>query len=239
MVPFASASSILGSAADVLWPLLAAAVFFFLLPELRKVLQSRDFAIEVFGMKLSAQAASDQLAKQIEDLQSRVLELEATSSVLAERSQVPPAADQGSARDKLEATTEAPVQAQEEWATWRPTRYSGRSRLLWVDDHPENNAYEMKSISSRGWELLVETDTNGAVARFHNDAPFDAVISDLGRNQGGKYDPDAGLNLLREIRYADQYVPILIYTSEDAASSRGKELRACRKISQQDLLLAV
>lgn len=59
---FASASSILSSAASVMWPLLVAAVFFFLLPELRKVLQSRDFAIEVFGMKLSAQAASDQLA---------------------------------------------------------------------------------------------------------------------------------------------------------------------------------
>lgn len=82
----------------------------------------------------------------------------------------------------------------------------------------------MRSISSRGWELLVETDTNDALARFHKGAPFDAVISDLGPQEGGKYDPDAGLSLLREVRSTDRYVPVLIYTSEDAASSRGKEL---------------
>lgn len=54
------------------WVVLAGVVLFFLLPELRKVLQSRDFSIEVAGMTLSAQKASDELARQIEDLQTQV-----------------------------------------------------------------------------------------------------------------------------------------------------------------------
>jgi CheY-like chemotaxis protein len=109
-------------------------------------------------------------------------------------------------------------------AIGRIARYVGRPRLLWVDDHPENNAYEMRSLSLRGWELIVETDTNSAVSRFRREAPFDAVISDLCREEAGNYDADAGLKLLHEVRSEDEYVPVLIYTTEDASANRGKEL---------------
>src|SRR4051794_23851532 len=76
IIPLADVPSILSAVAAVLWPLIAAAVLIFLLPELRKVVRSRSFAVEVFGMKLSVQAASDQLAEQIRDVQQRVVALE-------------------------------------------------------------------------------------------------------------------------------------------------------------------
>jgi hypothetical protein len=57
--------------AELAWPILAAVVLFGLLPPLRKVLQSRGVTIKYGQMESSVQDASDQLRKQVEDLQNQ------------------------------------------------------------------------------------------------------------------------------------------------------------------------
>jgi CheY-like chemotaxis protein len=207
-----SITSVLNSVGDVLWPLIAAAVLIFLLPAVRKVMESREFSIDVLGVKLSAQAASDQLARQIEDLQTRVIELEAA----------PAETRIGRQHQERLGFEEAVVNA--EPATERISSGSQRRRILWVDDKPENNAYEMRALAERGWEVIVSRDTEGGRRRFRDSGPFDAVISDLGRDEHGRFDSDAGLKLLMDIRSVDQAVPFLIYTSAQTSMTRGREL---------------
>ena len=80
-------------------------------------------------------------------------------------------------------------------------------RLLWVDDHPENNAVLTASLRSRGYVIVEVLDTASALEAFVPGA-FDAVVSDMGRDRA-----DAGVDLTERIRKRDAAVPILIFCS--------------------------
>ena len=66
---------LLDAISKLAWPLLAAALLWKLYPVLRKVFESRSFAIKVAGIDVSVQDASEQLAKQIQELQDQFLNL--------------------------------------------------------------------------------------------------------------------------------------------------------------------
>ncbi|MFF3174933.1 response regulator [Streptomyces sp. NPDC057900] len=86
--------------------------------------------------------------------------------------------------------------------------------ILWVDDHPENNTYEAEQLRSLG--VTVKTAKSTAEAEHAINAtfdPFDAVISDMGRDESGSNNANAGLDLIRKIRNQGHGVPIFIYAS--------------------------
>jgi CheY-like chemotaxis protein len=88
--------------------------------------------------------------------------------------------------------------------------FSG-SRILWVDDNIQHNLFEMKYVQRLG--VVVETaTTTEAALRALETGRFDLVISDMHRVENGVEEPQAGLNLLRQIR-PRQRVPLIIYTS--------------------------
>ena len=81
-------------------------------------------------------------------------------------------------------------------------------RILWVDNHPENNQTERKALV--GWGVEVQTRRTTAEAmtelRDKKDRPFDLVLSDWFRD--GK---EEGLQLLGTMRSEKIDVPILFY----------------------------
>ncbi|MGW8727881.1 hypothetical protein ACWGNF_17850 [Streptomyces sp. NPDC055808] len=87
-------------------------------------------------------------------------------------------------------------------------------RILWVDDHPENNTYEAEQLRTLGVTVDIAKSTAEAHrAMLRTPEPFDAIVSDMGRQEGGADNANAGLDLIHEIRSRGDGVPVFIYAS--------------------------
>jgi CheY-like chemotaxis protein len=82
------------------------------------------------------------------------------------------------------------------------------SRVLWVDDRPDNNEYERQALEALGLKIVISTSTDDALAKIGRQH-FDAIISDMGRPP----DPQAGYTLLEKLRASGDKVPFIIYAS--------------------------
>jgi CheY-like chemotaxis protein len=80
-------------------------------------------------------------------------------------------------------------------------------RVLWVDDHPENNVKERDFLEGRRIAVYDVTSSDDAM-KLLSMYKYDAVISDMGRNGN----PLAGLELIREMRAQKNYTPFVLYT---------------------------
>ncbi len=109
-----------------------------------------------------------------------------------------------------------------------PTRRSTESRgVLWVDDVPTNNAFAVAQLRDRGHEVNQVTSTSEALKFLAAESPtIAAVLSDMGREEMGRFNPEAGLDLLAEMRRAGYIQPFLVCTTGQAASHYDAILRA-------------
>jgi len=188
-ITFAEVSDLLTGLA---WPLLAAVVLWRLLPNIRSVIASRAFTVKAGGIEISVQQASEQIARQVDDLRTQVSALKAAPGV--------------EGATVLEAAS--PIA-------------EGVPRLrtvLWVDDFPENNAFEVASLEEKGVAVLQERTTAAATREIAARDDVDALISDMGRTEDGVTHPDAGLELLRALREQGVATPVLIYASAPAVN---------------------
>ena len=178
-------AELLAALADLAWPLLAATVLVCLWPVLRNIAESRSFTIDVGGMKISVQKATDELLRNLEDLQQKVQELRA--------------------------------QARPEQGQVKTSEGLTKPILAWVDDVPENNAYEIARLRRDGVEVLEMESTDDAVhALVDEGRVVNAVVSDMGRREQGVYNRKAGLDLIRALRNENIEVPIYVYTSPES-----------------------
>jgi CheY-like chemotaxis protein len=98
-------------------------------------------------------------------------------------------------------------------------------RLLWVDDHPQNNIYEARFFENH--RIAVHNVTGSAdalrlLAMYH----YDVVVSDMGRGE----DRLAGLKLASQMRGRGDKTPLIIYTVRaDGAEAR----RAQRELAAE------
>ncbi len=80
-------------------------------------------------------------------------------------------------------------------------------RVLWVDDHPQNNIFEKRFFEER--RIAVHNATSSADAlRLLAMNHYDVVISDMGRGE----DRLAGVRLVEEMRTRGNDTPFVIYT---------------------------
>lgn len=100
------------------------------------------------------------------------------------------------------------------------------NRILWVDDRPSNNTYQVAQLQALGVDVEPATSTReGLNALLRAGVSFDAVISDLGRDEPGGFNPDAGLDLIRQVRERGLQTPIFIYGTKRAVA-RSQEIAA-------------
>ncbi|MBY5992435.1 response regulator [Ferrimonas balearica] len=81
------------------------------------------------------------------------------------------------------------------------------ARVLWVDDHPENNAEERHRLQQQSVAVYTTTSSHEAkmlLAMYQ----YDVIISDMGRAG----DPLAGLKLVETLRQQGNDTPYLMYT---------------------------
>jgi len=87
---------------------------------------------------------------------------------------------------------------------------SWRSRILWVDDRPDNNVYERQAFEALGLRFSLALSTDEALKQL-NHSRFAAIISDMGRREG----PQEGYVLLEAIRKQGNKTPFFIYAGSN------------------------
>jgi CheY-like chemotaxis protein len=197
----ASLPEVLTSISHYLWPALATVVLLKLMPVIREVLRTRSYKITVGSVSVDVQTASEGLQKQITDLQNQVAQIREPSAVLNRSTEV--ASDTPVSR----ASSPPPLGA----------------RILWVDDNPDNNVYELQTLESKGMSVTTATNTVEALKALHTEKYF-AVITDMGRLEGGSYNPKAGLELVKTIRNADKEIPLYVFTTQRSVKQHRQEL---------------
>jgi len=181
------------------WLVLALAVVSFLMPLLHRITKDRAFSVKIAGIELSAQDATENLASAIKDLQDKVRRLE-------ERGVSAPGAAAAA-----EETETAP--------------HTGR-RILWVDDYPSNNALMVEKLQDDGFAVDLALSTREGLNLFGR-RRYDLVLSDMGRKEGAKDVPDAGVQLTQELRAIAPDIPLIIYCSSRARDAHAERaLRA-------------
>ncbi len=91
-----------------------------------------------------------------------------------------------------------------------------RKLILWVDDRPDNNIVERRSMAAYNIDFVLAQSTGQALAELRKQQ-FDAIISDMGRPP----DSRAGYTLLEALRGSGDQTPYFIYAgSRDAAHVR-------------------
>jgi len=88
-------------------------------------------------------------------------------------------------------------------------------RILWVDDHPENNFFERKAFEAQGIEFSLASSTNEALKLLKTNN-FAAIISDMDRKEGSQ----EGYVLLKQLRESGHSIPFMIYSSSDSTEHK-------------------
>jgi CheY-like chemotaxis protein len=189
----------------LVWPLILIVVLWRLFPVITAIVKSRAFSLKIAGMEVSVQDAAEQVRAQIEDLQHQVIALRRGA---------------GAAAAEKTATTARSLA--------KPlTPPNGRSpKVLWVDDNMSNNAFQIAQLHDLGVTVVQSSSTEDAMAILGGNPNFDAVISDMGRREGGVYRAQAGLILLAAIRKAGLQVPFMIYSTQKFAALARPEATA-------------
>ncbi|MEU2563668.1 response regulator [Streptomyces longispororuber] len=81
-------------------------------------------------------------------------------------------------------------------------------RILWVDDHPENNGALISLF--RSLDMVVDTarsTSEGLVALRHGS--YDILLSDIDRDG----DPQAGIHMLRELERREIDLPVVVHAA--------------------------
>ena len=178
---------------------------------IRGLIESRKFTIKFGGLELSAQEASDQLREKVNELATRLAEIEARRDVPA----VGPAASPGGAAPEAAGEATGLEEVRTVVAPPPPARH--HFDILWVDDRPTNNALEISGLQRLG-HRVTQVRTSAAALDAVASGRFDMVLSDMGRPEGR----DAGLDLLATLRARGQTLPFGFYTSP-ASVARNKD----------------
>lgn len=80
------------------------------------------------------------------------------------------------------------------------------NNILWVDDRPENNVFERKTLERYGFDFSLALSTQQALDLMKHKS-FSLIISDMGRKEGSR----EGYVLLDEVRKTNKTIPFIIY----------------------------
>jgi CheY-like chemotaxis protein len=189
-----TAARIIEAIGSLLWPLLVAVILIRVLPhvpslvaELRRAMRTRAFTVKIGGAELTVEEATEQLRRQVADLQTHL------AAQLADR------ADAGPADAGVDGAA-------------GPAGDRGRPTVLWVDDHPGDHTLELAKLRDDGVETLLARSTAEAMDVLSLRRGVRAVVTDLGRTEDGEFRATAGLALLRQLKEAEHDQPVLVYT---------------------------
>jgi CheY-like chemotaxis protein len=202
-----TAARIIEAVGSLLWPLLVAVLLIRVVPhipgvvaDLRKAVRTRAFTVKVGGVELSIEDATEQLRRQVTDLQTHL-----AAQLAQQPAPGPPAAPGAPPTPGAAAGSEADGAA--------PAADQGPATILWVDDDPDANTLELAKLRDDGLEVLLARSTAEAMDVLSLRRGVGAIVTDMGRAEDGEFRSHAGLALLRQLHEAEQDQPVLVYTS--------------------------
>jgi CheY-like chemotaxis protein len=95
-------------------------------------------------------------------------------------------------------------------------------RILWVDDNPERNAYEVGALRKL-FEIATARTTQEAESLLRTGA-FDAVISDIVRIEDGQPNYQAAQRVGAIVAAMEPPLPVFFYASEQAVRTQAQAL---------------
>jgi CheY-like chemotaxis protein len=186
------ATGLIKSLADLLGVLVWPTLTFFLLVRYRAPL--RDFLNSLSELSIKG-GGVEATAKR------RVEVAVALGSAVATRPEAP-----AKTAFDLDEETRQVAKLIADHVTPRTVRKAEGTRILWVDDRPENNVFERRSLEALGIQFDLSRSTDDALRRLTT-THYDAVISDMGRPP----DRRAGYTLLDSMRQRGNRIPTIIY----------------------------
>ena len=105
------------------------------------------------------------------------------------------------------------------------------SRILWVDDNPENNASVVLRLRELGVHVATVPSTTDALERYDPDV-FQLIISDMGRYEGenDEYVDQAGFELFEQLKAMHEGVQLVFCTSPRGVKTHREEALAAGAI---------
>lgn len=197
-------------ATALVWPALVFVVLVRAGPALRSALgRLTEFGLKGGGVEISAKVAQEIVA----------------NISAAEARKVDSSDDSGQGASSSPALPTAAVQRALEHAQWPGNLSHLRSAaILWVDDKPEGNFYEMESLRKLGISIDTATSSEGAEVKLKH-RKYDLIITDLRRGN----DSNAGLKFIKtELQHRPES-KILVYTNYSSSQQKSAVLAAGAK----------
>lgn len=97
-------------------------------------------------------------------------------------------------------------------------RIYGR-RILWVDDNPANNSYQVELLTSFGARVEQVRTTEEALSSIKSGRKYDLLISDMNRHKN----PKAGLEMLAKLQEEKSSVPVIFFSTRSSLQQFGDE----------------
>lgn len=224
-------ADLISAIAALLWPLLVIVVLLvFGRQLLSKLRNSDDVTLEIGGQRLNFKQATDQQSDMITDLQREVASLKRRLDDVDSRLGGSDAGRYPGSDDAQWATPEDIRQSPEAEAVEifggadqeaLERRITPPRSILWVDDHPENNAVLADSWRRDGAHVETARSTSEAMHLLEHHA-YGLIISDMGRHESGTDLPDAGMRLLAKVRANDPLTPFVLYGNVGPFSKTAK-----------------
>lgn len=152
-------AKLISAISSLAWPILFGILLYKFYQPLKTLIESargRKFTIKVAGNELTMEEASEQQRQIINDIQSKLAEVEKRLALIQ------------------------PINSSPEI-----TNTLRSKQILWVDDNPKNNSYLVASLQEKGHIIDIALTTDEAITKFTSQQ-YDIVISDMGRPGDGK-----------------------------------------------------
>lgn len=193
-------AKVLEAISTLLWPLILISFLLFIrepASELIRTAKSRKFTIKIGGQELTMEEANEQQRSNISDLRAQIADIK---RAIGQRPHV----------DGREVP--------------KPTNASSKeiSSILWVDDKPKNNSYFIDELQKLGVTVDLADSTSEGLSRLSS-RQYSAIISNFGREEGGKFNPRAGLDLLIAVRERSPKIPFIVFSGSRSAREFGQD----------------
>ncbi|HLY05663.1 MAG TPA: response regulator [Rhizomicrobium sp.] len=193
-------TTLVSAVASLLWPLILIIIIFVFYRPVRDLIESarsRQFTLKFGGQELTMNEVSKQWQLLIADLQSNVGQLKKrlVSLEVSKTSNSPAAVDH-------------PV--------------GKLTSVLWVDDEPKNNSYFVAELHRLRVRVDLARTTFEALSNLRHQG-YSVIISDMWRKENNVHVPQAGFDLLKQVREVDQKIPFFFYCSDSAVRKYREE----------------
>lgn len=98
------------------------------------------------------------------------------------------------------------------------------SAILWVDDRPENNTFLVDAFRKLGIAVTLVLSTRQAMDLLQVNS-FDVIVSDMGRQESGRYHDRAGYELLAAVRRSGARTPFFVFAGSNLPEHRAEAKR--------------